>query len=87
MGNLTRIEYPTVGTPARRKVEYVYNSAGELDKVQDTTGTVFDYVARVTYSPLGTPQQLNFANTVQTTLGWDKRGVVTSILDFGRRLW
>src|SRR5437899_2337660 len=44
------------------------------------TSTNFDYVTGASYSPLGTLQQLNLANQVATTLGWNNLARLTSIL-------
>jgi RHS repeat-associated protein len=81
VGNPTAINYPS-SSGTRRLVEYAYHASGELDKVTDGTNpsAKFDYVTGTTYSNLGPPQQVNFANAVQTTLGWNKRGLVTSIV-------
>jgi hypothetical protein len=79
MGNLNQLSYPsTCGT--RRKVQYAFNGNGELDKLSDITTTAFDYVTGTTYSPLGTMATMTLKNQVVTTVGWDKRGLNSSIL-------
>src|SRR3989441_2558178 len=75
MGELTQLTYPS-----GRKVSYTYSSSAELNKVTDVTSTNFDYVTGASYSPLGTLQQLNLANQVATTLGWNNLVRLTSIL-------
>ena len=75
MGELTQLTYPS-----GRKVSYTYSSSAELTKVTDVTSTNFDYVTGASYSPLGTLQQLNLANQVATTLGWNNLARLTSIL-------
>ena len=75
MGELTQLTYPS-----GRKVSYTYSSSAELNKVTDVTSTNFDYVTGASYSPLGTLQQLNLANQVATTLGWNNLARLTSIL-------
>src|SRR6267143_2716020 len=75
MGELTQLSYPS-----GRKVSYTYSSSAELNKVTDVTSTNFDYVSGASYSPLGTLQQLNLANQVATTLGWNNLARMTSIL-------
>ena len=61
-------------------MSYTYSSSAELNKVTDVTSTNFDYVTGASYSPLGTLQQLNLANQVATTLGWNNLARLTSIL-------
>ncbi len=79
MGNLLTLSYPS-SSGIRRKVEYTFNANGELFQAKDITGTAFDYVTNTTYSPLGTISQLDLGNGVRTTLGWTKRGLVSSVL-------
>ncbi len=76
-GNLTSLSYPS-----GRVVEYGYNPSGELSKVTDGTDPAarFDYVTGTVYSPLGPLAQLDLANSVRTTLGWNNRGLLTSLL-------
>ena len=61
-------------------MSYTYSSSAELNKVTDVTSTNFDYVTGASYSPLGTLQQLNLANQVASTLGWNNLARLTSIL-------
>ena len=79
MGNLDTLDYPS-SSGTRRKVQYAYKSGtGEMDKVSDITGTAFDYVSGTTYSNLGPLATLSLNNTVTTTLGWNKRGLIIGI--------
>src|SRR2546425_6531196 len=75
MGELTQLTHPS-----GRKVSYTSSSPAQLNQGTDVTSTNFDYVTGASYSPLGTLQQLNLANQVATTLGWNNLARLTSIL-------
>jgi RHS repeat-associated protein len=77
MGNGTKLTYPS-----GRVVEYAFNTAAELNKVTDATNpsAKYDYVSSTVYSALRPVEQVNFGNSVRTTLGWNKRGKATSIV-------
>ncbi len=79
MGDLTRINYPSA-SGIRRLVEYSYNAAAELFKATDITSTPFDYVSNTTYAPLGLASQIDLGNSVRTTLAWNNRQVLSSLL-------
>jgi len=86
LGNVLKLSYPS-SSGTRRKVEYAFNSNGESTSVKDITdgnpNNHFNYVSSAQYSNLGPLSQMDFgsaSNPVRTSLGWNSRALISSIL-------